>query len=52
MEEKLGINEKYLLRIVEAAELYGIGVKRLRRVAEEGENIFAVKVCILSRENP
>ena len=44
MEEKLGINEKYLIRIVEAAEYYGIGLKRLRRIAEDGENIFSVRV--------
>lgn len=44
MAEELRINEKYLLRIVEAAEYYGIGIKRLRRIAEEGEHIFAVQV--------
>ena len=44
MEEKLGINEKYLLRIVEAAEYYGIGLKRLRRIAEDGGKIFSVRV--------
>lgn len=34
----------HLLRIVEAVEYYGIGIKRLRRIAEEGEHIFAVQV--------
>jgi excisionase len=37
MAEKLNINEKYMLRILEASEYYGIGI------AEDGENIFAVK---------
>ena len=34
----------HLLRILEAVEYYGIGIKRLRRIAEEGEHIFAVQV--------
>lgn len=43
MAEKLNINEKYMLRILEASEYYGIGIKKMRRIAEDGENIFSVK---------
>ena len=37
MAEKLNINEKYMLRILEASEYYGIGIKKMRRIAEDGE---------------
>lgn len=43
MAEKLNINEKYMLRILEASEYYGIGIKKMRRIAEADANIFAVK---------
>ena len=42
MKEKLRIDQKYLLRITEAAEYYGIGTKRMRGIAEGGKNIFSV----------
>ncbi len=41
-EEKLHIYEKYLLRINEAAEYFGLGDKKMRRLAEDGQNIFSV----------
>ncbi len=33
--------EKYTLKINDAATYYSIGIKRLRRLCEEGEGVFA-----------
>jgi hypothetical protein len=33
--------EKYLLKIHDAAAYYSIGIKKMRRLCEEGEGIFA-----------
>ena len=39
---KLALNEKYTLSIKEAAEYFGIGVKKIRRLAEEHTGSFSV----------
>lgn len=36
------MNEKYTLSIKEAAEYFGIGIKKMRRLAEEHTSTFAV----------
>ncbi len=36
------INEKYMLTIKEASEYFSIGVKKMRRLAEENVGRFAV----------
>lgn len=41
-EEKLRSCEKYMLRINEAADYFGLGEKKMRRLAEEGQNLFSV----------
>ena len=41
---ELKLNEKYMLTIKEAAAYYGIGMKFLRRCAENGESKFSV-IC-------
>ena len=43
-KEKLRSGGKYMLRINEAAEYFGLGEKKLRHLAEEGQNIFSVKM--------
>ena len=42
MNQKLPISEKYSLTIKEAAEYFGIGVKRMRRLAEDHIGAFSV----------
>jgi excisionase family DNA binding protein len=42
MNQKIPIGEKYSLTIKEAAEYFGIGVKRMRRLAEDNLGDFAV----------
>ena len=39
---KLPLNEKYTLSVKEAAEYFGIGVKKIRRLAEEHTGSFSV----------
>lgn len=39
---KLSLNEKYTLSVKEAAEYFGIGVKKIRRLAEEHTGSFSV----------
>lgn len=39
---KLPLNEKYTLSVKEAAEYFGIGVKKIRRLAEEHTGYFSV----------
>ena len=36
------MNEKYTLSIKEAAEYFGIGIKKMRRLAEDHTSSFAV----------
>ena len=40
--EKMAISEKYTLTISEAAQYFGIGVKKMRRLAEDNIGIFAI----------
>ena len=40
--EKIPVNEKYMLSINEAAQYFGIGVKKMRRLAEDNLGVFAV----------
>lgn len=37
------LNEKYTLSIKESAQYFGIGMKRLRRLAEEHMDTFAIR---------
>ncbi len=38
----ISINEKYLLTVKEAAEYFNIGIKKMRRLAEDNIGRFAV----------
>ena len=40
--EKIPVNEKYMLSINEAAQYFNIGVKKMRRLAEDNLGVFAV----------
>lgn len=40
--ENVPMNEKYTLSIKEAAAYFGIGIKKMRRLAEEHTSTFAV----------
>lgn len=40
---KIPLNEKYTLTITEAAAYFGIGIKKMRRLAEEYKTAFTVK---------
>ena len=40
--EKLALNEKYMLSIFEAGAYFNIGVKKMRRLAEDNLGTFAV----------
>lgn len=40
--EKLALNEKYMLSINEAGAYFNIGVKKMRRLAEDNLGVFAV----------
>lgn len=40
--QKITINEKYMLTINEAAQYFSIGVKKMRRLAEDNLGVFAV----------
>jgi excisionase family DNA binding protein len=42
MNQKLPISEKYSLTVREAAEYFGIGIKRIRRLAEDHIGAFSV----------
>lgn len=35
MDKKLETNQKFMLSIHEAAEYFGIGIKKMRRIAED-----------------
>lgn len=39
---EIGLNEKYMLSVKEAAAYFNIGVKKMRRLAEDNVGIFAV----------
>lgn len=39
---KLPLNEKYTLSVKEAAAYFGIGIKKMRRLAEEHTSSFAI----------
>ncbi len=41
-KDKLPVSEKYTLSINEAAQYFGIGVKKMRRLAEDNMGVFAV----------
>ena len=41
-EQKIPLNEKYSLTIKEAAKYFSIGVKKMRRLAEDNLGDFAV----------
>ena len=40
--QKIPVNEKYMLSINEAAQYFNIGVKKMRRLAEDNLGGFAV----------
>ena len=40
--EKLALSEKYMLSINEAGAYFSIGVKKMRRLAEDNLGVFAV----------
>ena len=42
MKENMTAGEKYLLTIKEAGEYFNIGVKKMRRLAEEKLGVFSV----------
>ena len=42
MNQKLPISEKYSLTVREATEYFGIGIKRMRRLAEDHIGVFSV----------
>lgn len=41
-KKPMPICEKYMLTIKEAAEYFNIGIKKMRRLAEDNEGEFAV----------
>lgn len=41
-EQKIPINEKYLITIAEASKYFGIGTKNMRRLAENHLTDFAI----------
>lgn len=43
MDQKSDVNTKYFLKVREAAEYYGFGVKKMRRIAENGLGKFSVR---------
>lgn len=42
VNQKIPVNEKYMLSINEAAQYFSIGVKKMRRLAEDNLGVFAV----------
>ena len=42
--EKISLSEKYLLSIPEVAEYFGLGIKRMRSIAESNEGNFTVRL--------
>ena len=41
-KDKLPVSEKYTLSVIEAAQYFGIGINKMRRLAEENLGDFAV----------
>jgi excisionase family DNA binding protein len=41
-KDKFPVSEKYTLSVVEAAQYFGIGEKKMRRLAEDNLGVFAV----------
>ena len=41
-KDNLPVSEKYTLSINEAAQYFGIGINKMRRLAEENLGVFAV----------
>ena len=41
---EISVSEKYMLTINEAAAYFSIGIKKLRRMAEDNEGKFAVAI--------
>jgi len=41
-KDKLPVSEKYTLSVIEAAQYFGIGINKMRRLAEENLGVFAV----------
>lgn len=39
---KMSVSEKYMLTINEAASYFNIGVKKMRRIAEDNLGVFSV----------
>ena len=42
VNQKIPVTEKYMLSINEAAQYFNIGVKKMRRLAEDNLGVFAV----------
>lgn len=42
VNQKIPVNEKYMLSINEAAQYFSIGVKKMRRLAEDNLGVFSV----------
>ena len=42
--EKIALNEKYLLSLSEASVYFGVGIKRMRSIAESNEGNFTVRL--------
>ena len=42
--EKISLSEKYLLSVPEASEYFGVGIKRMRRIAEGNEGNFTLEI--------
>ena len=41
-KDKFPVSEKYTLSVIEAAQYFGIGINKMRRMAEENLGVFAV----------
>ena len=44
MKESLPIQDKFMLTIKEAAQYFGIGIKQIRRLAEDNLDSFAIVI--------
>mgnify|MGYP005962892157 CR=1 FL=1 len=43
-KKPMAVSEKYMLTIDEAAEYFNIGIKKMRRLAEDNEGEFAISM--------
>ena len=41
-KKPMAVSEKYMLTIKEAAEYFNVGIKKMRRLAEDNEGEFAI----------